>query len=1016
MRTLLLFLLLIPATTAYADSPDFASDVMPLLRKHCARCHGSSSQEGGFRLDQRSSAFGRGDSEENLIVPGKPQSSLLLQRITDASLGDLMPLDAQALRADEVKLLSDWIAAGADWPVGLEEGKHWAYEGLQRPELPESPRVSNVELNPVDLFVLQKLQSQGLKLSPQVDRARLLRRTNLSLIGLPPSPEDLNRFLEDETPQAFEKAVDRLLDSQRFGERWAVPWLDLARYADSNGFQADQLRDNWAYRDWVIEAMNADMPFDQFTIEQLAGDLLPDATLSQKIATGFHRMATCNVEAGVDPEANRVNQIVDRVNTTATVFMGATLECAQCHDHKYDPFTQKDYYRIFAYFNNTPLEVKNTSGVTWDFYGPKMDLPFNEEQQTAREKLLAEKTDLEEQVAKWRLDTEEEFQAWLKRLGSQNEAVTWHTDLPAAFHSSDDGKFEIQEDASVLLTGKVPDKADYRFEFTGLTGEITAVRVDALLDDSIPGKGPGRGDPVRRNIILTEVEVQVEQGGETRVLELTLPHADFSQKNWEVAKAIDGKMKTGWAISPEFGKPHWSAFALAEPVSFSPEMRLSVTLKQHYGQGRVIGRPKVSWSQTDASLLQLDPELVKLAKKRKRNKKEGKKLRDAFNASNVELKRLEKQLAATEKKLDELSPNTTLVMTEQEEDRDTFVMIRGDYESPGDPVQAGVPDLFELPPDIERTGDRLELARWLTSRGNPLLARVTVNRWWGELFGIGLVNTPEDFGTQSEFPSHPALLDWLACELIESGWSRKHVLKTIVLSKTFQQNAAAPQASFESDPDNRLLARGPRFRLPAEALRDNALAISGLLSDRMSGPPVMPYQPDKIWRSVGRNQPTWKSAESEDRFRRGVYVVCKRAAPYPSFINFDAPNRGSCTVYRDRTNTPMQALTLLNDPAYAEMALAFADRILSQAESDNDTSRLGFAFQIAVSREATSFEQKILGDLLREERAKLTEAEIKQRTKLPFAAMKLMTTDQRELAAWSAVASAILNLDESMSQ
>ena len=795
-----------------------------------------------------------------------------------------------------------------------------------------------------------------------------------------------------------------------------MPWLDLARYADSNGFQADQLRDNWAYRDWVIEAMNADMPFDQFAIEQLAGDLLPEATLSQRIATGFHRMTTCNVEAGVDPEANRVNQIVDRVNTTATVFMGSTLECAQCHDHKYDPFSQKDYYRLFAYFNNTPLEVKNTSGVTWDFYGPKMDLPLSAEKQAERADLQKSKKVLESQIADWVAETEEAYVAWVSQLSKGREKTTWATTKPASFKSSDGASFEFQGDASVLPTGKVPDKVDYRFEFTGLTGKITAVRVDALLDDSIPGKGPGRGDPVRRNIILSEIEVEVEQGGEARALELTLPHADFSQKNWEVAKAIDGDLKTGWAISPEFGKPHWSAFAFAEPVSFSADMRLVVTLKQHYGQGRVIGRPKVSWSKTDSSLLQIDPELVKLAKKKKRNAKQNEKLRKAFNDSCDELQQIEKQLADVEKMLQELSPDTTLVMTEQDEDRETFVMLRGDYESPGDAVKAGVPELFELPTDIERTGDRLELARWLISPNNPLLARVTVNRWWGELFGMGLVNTPEDFGTQAEYPSHPKLLDWLACELVETGWSRKKVLRTIVLSKTFQQIAAAPEASFASDPDNRLLARGPRFRLPAEALRDNALAISGLLSDRMLGPPVMPYQPDKIWRSVGRNQPTWKAAESEDRFRRGVYVVCKRAAPYPSFINFDAPNRGSCTVYRARTNTPMQALTLLNDPAYAEMALAFADRILSQTQLDNDASRLNVAFQIAVAREATSFEQKILGDLLTEERAKLTEAEIKQRTKLPFAAMKLKTDDQRELAAWSAVTSAILNLDESMSQ
>ncbi|MEM7478556.1 MAG: PSD1 and planctomycete cytochrome C domain-containing protein, partial [Planctomycetota bacterium] len=949
---------------------DFATEVLPILREHCFRCHGSKNQEGGFRIDERQHAFGLGDSEERLIAKGKPAESLLIQRLTNPDLGDIMPLDGSALAADEIEVLEQWIADGANWPDELATNEHWAYKPLTRPEVPEVTSPQD-QWNSIDPFVVSKLVPRGQNLAPPVNRARLLRRASLALIGLPPSPEAVEAFLADNSPNAYEKAVDRLLQSNRFGERWSVPWLDLARYADSNGFQADQLRDNWAYRDWVIRSMNNDLPYDQFVIEQLAGDLLPNATLDQKIATGFHRMTTCNVEAGVDPEQNRVNQIVDRVNTTATVFMGSTLECAQCHDHKYDPFTQEDYYRLFAYFNNTPLEVKNTGGVTWDFYGPTMDLPLSEEKENRRGQLEKEKLKLEEQRSRLVEDSEAAYQTWLTRLSelsptTKNEENSvsdiWETPKIGNFSNTGNEPFEILKDGSVLLQGEVPDKTTYKFTYSNLPSTLTAIRIDALTHESIPGKGPGRGDPKRSNIILSEVTVGLrgragvpdegkskakEQGkeqdqatedeSESETLKLTLPNADYSQKDWEVEKAIDGNPKTGWAIAGQFGKPHWCSFVFAEPLDLaaqqedavsgvqgtSQELQLVVTLSQQFGLGRVIGRPKISWSSVPAEFLTIDASLLKLARAKKRNAKQEEKLRAEFDKSNLPLKKLRVQIAALNKKLEAVVADSTLVMIE-EKPRDTFVMLRGEYENKAEQVSAGVPELFSSSEELGKTGDRLELARWLTSESNPLLARVTVNRWWAELFGVGLVNTPEDFGTQSEFPSHPELLDWLASELVDSGWSRKHILRTIVLSKTFQQTAAASTEDYTTDPQNRLLARGPRFRLPAETIRDNALAISGLLSDKMYGPPIMPFQPSNIWRSVGRNQPTWKAAENDDRFRRGVYIVLKRAAPYPSFINFDAPDRGSCTVHRDRTNTPLQALTLLNDPAYAEISLAFA--------------------------------------------------------------------------------------------
>jgi hypothetical protein len=826
--------------------------------------------------------------------------------------------------------------------------------------------------------------------------------------------------VNDSSQDAYEKVVDQLLESPHYGERWAVPWLDLARYADSNGFQADQIRDNWAYRDWVIRAFNQGLPFDEFVIDQIAGDLRPNATADQKVATGFHRMTTCNVEAGVHPEANRVNQVVDRVNTTATVFLGTTMECAQCHDHKYDPFTQKDYYQIFAYFNNTPLEVKQTSGVTWDFYGPTMDLPMSETLEQRNRDLQQQLSDLQASRKTAVEASNEGFQDWLAGLRNSSDEHQWQSIVPEKFSSSGDEEFAIQEDGAVLLTGSVPDTVEHVFTLPPPATVITAIKVDVLTDDAIPGKGPGRGDAKRTNIILSEVTCELVTDKETVSLELQDATADFSQKGWPVASAIDGDRKTGWAISPQFAKPHWASFVLAEPTNIAPSHRLRVTLGQFYGRGRIIGKPRISLYSGDPTYLNLDPALRTLAAKKKLTGANEKKLRAAFDKNNPRLREVDRQIARVTKELKEVKPDTTLVMTETSEPRETFVMIRGDYENTGDAVQPASPAM--LPKlksnSLPATGDRLELARWLTSPDNPLLSRVTINRWWGEIFGTGLVNTPEDFGTQGEDPSHPQLLDWLASELIDSGWSMKHIHKLIVMSDTFAQSARMTPEMLEADPNNRLLSRGPRFRLSAELVRDNALAISGLLSDKMYGVPIMPYQPEDIWRSVGRNQPKWKAAENEDRFRRGVYVVWKRAAPYPSFINFDAPDRGSCTVNRGRSNTPLQALTLLNDPAYAEMALALADRILSESPSSDDESRIAYAIQLALARGATTYEISLLKDLLDSERAtlQLNETLVSERVKVPFQGMKLRTKDRDELAAWFAVANTLINLDETMSQ
>ena len=994
----------------------FVDDIQPILKRNCDRCHGSKNQEGDLQLNDRTRVL----DHDGLINRNAPSKSLLIKRLINEDEGDIMPLDGQRLSDQEVRLIRRWIQQGADWPDSVASPNHWAYQPIRRPTVP----VVRSDATAVDQFVLEKLQARGLSPSPILDRPRLIRRLSLALTGVPPTPEEVEAFVVDGSPIAYERVVDRLLRSPRYGERWAVPWLDLARYADSNGFQADQIRDNWAYRDWIIRSFNEGLPFDQFVIDQLAGDLQPNATVDQKIATGFHRMTTCNVEAGVHPEANRVNQIVDRVNTTATVFMGTTLECAQCHDHKYDPFTQKDYYRLFAYFNNTPLEVKNTSGVTWDFYGPKMDLPMQSEQRSEYDQLTSEIADLEQERKSVVKASNSDFAKWLTNVQAIAESPDpdWQNVVPSKFESTGKEKYEIQPDGAVLLTGEVPDRVEHFFTFSAneqLEGkQITAVRVDLLTDDSIPGKGPGRGDPKRSNVILSELTCDLLEDGKTQRMVLRDARADFSQGNWDVSQAIDGDPKKGWAFSPQFGKPHWASFVLDQPLTLTEGRELRVGLGQFYGRGRVAGKPRISVFFGDPLVLSIDDATKKLAGKKELTNKERRTLRETFDKNNPRLALIDSKLKSAKSKRDSVQPDTTLVMVEMEEPRETFVMLRGDYENTADQVQPGVPAILPQPDRDVKTGNRLELARWLTSPKNPLLARVTVNRWWSEIFGTGLVSTPEDFGTQSESPSHPQLLDWLASELIDSGWSMKHVHKLMVMSAAFGQVSRITPELKQRDPMNRLLARGPRFRLPAESIRDNALAISGLLSDKMFGPPVMPFQPDKIWRSVGRNQPKWVAAKSEDRFRRGVYVVCKRAAPYPSFINFDAPDRGACTVNRARTNTPLQALTLLNDPAYAEMALAMADRVLCESPDETDVSRLAYAIQLAVSRAPADFEINVLSGLLSEERRRLSEDKklVAQRTQVPFDAMKPRFGDPLELAAWFAVANAILNLDETMSQ
>lgn len=1003
------------AASAEAEDIDFNRDIRPILSENCSHCHGpdSDARKADLRMDTQLGT--RADLDGTMaIVPGDLDASEAWQRINHDDPDEMMPPpdSNRHVSAKEKDLLKKWILAGGDFE------EHWAYRKPVKATVPD-------DTNPVDHFVRERLAKLGMKPSLPADKRAVIRRASLDITGLPPTPDDVAAFIADESDDAFELVVERFLKSPRFGERWARPWLDLARYADSNGYQADQIRDSWAYRDWVIDALNSNMPFDQFTIEQLAGDLLPNATLSQKIATGFHRTVPCNVEAGVHPEENRTNQVIDRVNTTATVWLGSTLECSQCHDHKFDPFSMKDYYGIFAYFNQTPLEVQNRSGkgVSFDFYGPKMDLPMSADKEATRKNLETEVTALKTKRSTLAGGSKKDRADWEKRmLAASKQAAKWEVLKINSFSGTGKETFKDLGDGSILVTGPNPDKSTYTISVSTKQGGIRAVKIEVLTHDSLPAKGPARGNGNRPNVILSEARLEIaEAGGKSEVVQLSRATADFSQKGWDAAALIDNDLKTGWAISPQFGKDHWIQFRTGNGTKgigkSDSENELKLTLIQNYGSQRVIGRLRILVTRDDPSASELKPELITLFQKPAKNRTapEKKKLDALFADTNPQLKAVDQKIKQAEIRLKSVEPDSTLVMVELEEARETHVMKRGNYLDKGDQVGAGTPGLLH-PINESLPENRLGFAQWLMNSDNPLVARVTVNRWWAEIFGRGIVRTVEDFGTQSEPPTHPELLDWLAVEFAESGWDMKNIIKTIVMSETYQQSSDISEDALEIDPENRLLGRGPRFRMSAEMIRDTALTVSGLLSTKMHGPPIMPYQPAGMWRQVGRNEPTWIEAKDENRWRRGVYVIWRRAAPYPSFVNFDGPDRSACVVQRPRTNTPLQALTLLNDPVYTEAALALADRILHELPDAEPEQQIERAFEIVLNRKPASEEREHVKTMLEDRLAKLrAESDLAEEAITGASAVYKPKSDKSkraDLAAWYFIGNVLLNLDE----
>ncbi len=989
---------------------DFATRILPIFERRCYDCHGQSKRKGGLSLTSRKEAFTPGDYGVEVLVPGDSDMSYLFERISTADAEERMPHEREPLRRSEIELIRRWIDEGADWPEDEGPRSHWAYRLPALPPVPPTKRATGRTTHPVDAFIDARLEQVGMTRSPRAPATTQIRRLYLDLIGLPPSPGQVAAFVADPSDGAYAAVVESLLQSRHFGERWAGPWLDLARYADSDGHQRDQMRSIWPYRDWVIDAINADMPFDQFTVEQLAGDLLPRSDFRKQLATGFHRCAKTNLEVGVDPEEDRSAQVIDRVNTTAATWLGLTFECAQCHDHKFDPLTQREYYSLFAFFNNTPIETARISdeGVALRAAGPALFIPDDQQFAARRkatiEQIAAEGARLQARVAQSRYDE------WRQRVArAASRSVRWKVPVVTSFRSTSTARHAVREDGSVLISGRPTGEALHTLIVQTELARITAVRLEILPETGAPGSRATTPVLLSEFRLLRLPTGSAAADPERIPLWTALAEGEKTSGRPEVA-AIDDAPGSDWSVAA--GAASQAVFYTEEPVAVTGP--IVVEFEHDNLLGGSVRHFRLSFTGDDIEALVLPLELQHYLKDGSRAGPAESALRQIHARGGSETMRRLPRLATM---LARVAPATTPVMNELTEPRSSHLFNRGNFLTPGEAVSPDTPAFLHAFPD-DAPRNRLGFARWLVDPANPLFARVAVNRWWAEIFGTGLVSTPEDFGIRGARPSHPELLDWLAVELGEHSWSRKHIVRLLVLSETYRQSSVVDPAQLAADPDNRLLARARRRRLPAELIRDNALAVSGLLSDRVGGPPVYPPQPPDLWRHDGAFGLRYRAVKGSDRFRRGIYVVRRRTSPYPSFTNFDAPDRNVCAVRRPETNTPLQALTLLNDEAYVEASLALAERVLREAPGQQDTERLAFAMRLVLAREATAEEFERLATLLAAERDRLSED--------PRAASILLSApegwrpsgehDPAELATWFFVANAILNLDETMNR
>jgi len=1053
---------------------DFDRQIRPIFSDKCYACHGPDEKQRmmNLRFDQKDGGL---FSERNgyvIVKPGDAAQSRLYQRISSDKAAFRMPPPAtkQTLSPQQIELIRKWIEEGAKWET------HWAYTAPKPPPIPKTSNPAWVR-NPIDAFVLAKLDQLGWKPSAEADRAKLLRRVTFDLTGLPPTPEQTAAFLGDRSPDAYEKAVDQLLNSPRYGERMAMAWLDLARYADTHGYHIDSYREMWHWRDWVIGAFNRNEPFDQFTIEQVAGDLLPNATLEQKIATGFNRNHMINFEGGAIPEEYQNEYVVDRVETTAATWMGLTLGCARCHDHKYDPILQKDFYRFYAFFNT--ISEEGLDGQRGNAK-PYLQLPSEEQQHRLDElkKTIAElDAKLDEKKIKPIQDQWE--QERLAKLAEPARAgLIAHYELDASLSDSSghyrygrtvrgdltfgpgevnraatfDGDTEVRlDDGGRMAKGPfalsfwlMPEGHEQMPVFTELEDSKSRRGVELYLDDflltdiqhwqprlyiRISKSWPAEAIATRTNDRLDpnewhHVVINYDASGHAAGLKVFF---DGRPGTVEVLQDSLAAKPTAKATKKAAPSTATSSTAGGAPAALEiGDKAFGNAFRGGLDDLRIYDRPLVAaeilplFREEPIRAALVVPADHREAKQKKRiteyflREEAAPELRAAFHEReklNLELKALNKAIP------------TTMVMAEMEKPRQTAILGRGDYRNRGEVVTPGVPGI--LPPlPVGAPANRLTLARWLVSPENPLTARVVVNRFWASYFGLGIVKTPQDFGSQGDPPVNQELLDWLATEFIRSGWDVKAMQRLIVTSAAYRQDSAATPEMIANDPENRYLARGPRFRLPAEMIRDNALAVSGLLKERVGGPSVSPYQPPGLWEDVsfgdGFTAQSYIPSHGDDLYRRSMYTVWKRTSSPPALVTFDAPDREKCTARRLLTNTPLQALVLLNDTTYVEASRALAARVVREAgqgAANSVDSRIRYAFELVTSRPPEDRELSVL--------RKLEEHESETYKRHPDLAKKLLAvgesplpagTDPAELAAWTTVASALLNLDETITK
>ncbi len=1019
---------------------DFAKDILSILEKNCHSCHGPAMQMSGYRLDAREAAI-KGGSVGKAIIPGKAAESPFYQRVAGLGEAPRMPFGAEPLPAREIELIRTWIDAGAEWDHAAaaasgEVKGHWAFIAPVRASVPKV-KDSAWPRNPIDNFVLARLEQENLKPSPPADRVTLLRRLSLDLVGLPPTPAEIDAFAADTSPDAYRKQVERLLASPHYGEKWGRMWLDAARYADSDGFEKDKQRTVWFYRDWVIQALNRDMAYDQFIIEQIAGDLVPNATQEQKVATGFLRNSMNNEEGGIDPEQFRMEAMFDRMDAIGKGILGVTIQCAQCHNHKYDPLTQEEYYRMFAFLNNS-----NEANLT--VFTPQEEMKRAEIFRKVREieaELQHANPAWPERMAEWEQKAKQGLPGWTLAQPEINFISTGgQKDLPVP-------------DGSYLAQGYAPTKHRVKFTINTDLPVVTAFRLELLTDQNLPRGGPGRS--VKGTAALTEFEVEAAPADAPDKLEkikVARATADinpneapldpiFEDKSGKkrvigpIEFAIDGKDETAWGTDVGPGlrnQPRKAVFTLEKPIANPQGSVIVVWLAQNHGgwnsddnQNHNLGRLRLS--MTGVPEVAADPVPMKVRDilsipTNERTPAQTAAVFSYWRTTVPAWQEVSARIAALWKQHPE--GTTQLVLLQREAPRPTHILARGDFLKPGREVSRGVPTfLHGMVRDASWKGGqptRLSFARWLGDRKSPTTARSMVNRLWQSYFGIGLVETSENFGTQCSPPSHPELLDWLSVEFMERGWSLKAMHRMIVTSATYRQSSRVTPDLLERDPYNRLLARGPRLRVEAETVRDIALAASGLLDPKVGGPSVYPPAPEFLFTPPASYSPKpWPESQGLDRYRRGLYTFRYRSVPYPMLQTFDAPTADMSCVRRARSNTPLQALTTLNEPLFMETARALASRALIDG-GPTDRQRLTFAFRRCMGRKPSPAEQAELLAFLERQTKRYEEGELNswKMLKANPAMIALMPqgVTPEKLAGWTALSRVLLNLDETITK